>query len=232
MAKRTSHCDLKTCMMCRLSMPHWLPAIEAARKNLRIKKGQTVFSEGDRVEGIYFIHEGTVKVHKHWGDKELIVRIAGRGAILGHRGFSTEQEVFPISATALEDCLLCFVAIDFFKDTLKVNPDFTYQLMLFYARELQQSEKKMRNLALMPVKIRLAWALIRLRDEFGIDGQGILGIALSRQDLAAFIGANYETVFRAMTELEQQQLLAFSGRTIRLVDPDALSDIAGEAHRP
>lgn len=213
-------------------MSQWIPAIAAARSNIRIKKGQTIFSEGDEVNGIYFIAGGTVKVHKHWGDKEIIVRIAGKGAILGHRGFGAEHDVYPISATALEPTHLCFVDLAFFKDTLKVNHEFTYQLMLFYARELQQSEKKMRNLALMPVKSRLAWALIRLRDEFGLSEDGALGIALSRHDLAAFIGANYETVFRAMSELEQQQLLAFSGRTIHLKNPEALSEIAGEAHKP
>ena len=52
-----------------------------------VRKGKTIFKEGDPVEGIYFMYTGWVKIHKEWTHpKELILRFAGAGEIIGHRG--------------------------------------------------------------------------------------------------------------------------------------------------
>ena len=34
------------------------------------------------VTAMYFVYEGATKVHKKWGDKELIVRFAKKGHIV------------------------------------------------------------------------------------------------------------------------------------------------------
>ncbi|HEY0271561.1 MAG TPA: cyclic nucleotide-binding domain-containing protein, partial [Chitinophaga sp.] len=73
-------------------MPEWLPAVNVNREHLSYKKGAVLFKEGDPVTGIYFVYSGTVKVHKKWGEeKELIVRFATTGDIVGHRGIGSEQ---------------------------------------------------------------------------------------------------------------------------------------------
>ena len=103
--------------------------------------------------GMYFINTGLVKVHKHWNnDKELILRIAKNGDIVGHRGLGSDT-IYPVSGTALASTDVCYVDLDFFNSTLKVNPDFLYQLMMFFASELKESEKRMRNLAHMSEQI-------------------------------------------------------------------------------
>lgn len=135
-----------------------------------------------------------MKVHKHWRDKELIIRFANDGAIFVHRGTGTATSNYPISATAIETTSLCYVDIEFFKTTLKVNHDFAYSLLMFYAEELQASENKMRNLALMSVKSRLAVAILNLKTQFGLNSEDFLNLALNRQDLATYTGATSETV--------------------------------------
>lgn len=212
--KKHPGCDMQRCFMCRLALNEWKPAIAAYKKNFVAKKNEVIIREGDPVTGIYFVHRGNVKVHKKWGDKELIVRFADQGKIFGHRGLGTASAVYPISATALEETELCFIPADFFISTLKVNHDLAFNLMMFYADELQESEKKMRDLALMSVKSRLAVALLHLRNQFGTDTAGCIDIDLSRQDLAAFAGATYETVFRTINEMVQENLITLSGKRI------------------
>jgi CRP-like cAMP-binding protein len=223
--KKDSNCDLQTCSMCRLSLPEWQPAIASHKKNFVAKKGEVIFNEGDPVTGVYFVTSGNVKVHKRWGDKELILRFASGGAIFGHRGITTKLDTYPISATALEATRLCFVDIEFFKTTLKVNHDFAYGMLMFYADELHSSEKKMRNLALMSVKGRLAVAILELKEQFGLDQDGFLALELSRQDLAAYTGATYETVFRTMNELLAEQLIKVSGKALGIVDENGLIEL-------
>ena len=77
-----------------------------------------LFTEGNDLKGMYFINKGLVKVHKKWGDdKELILRIAGDGDIVGHRGLGSDL-IYPVSGTALEPTEVCFVDLDFFNSAL------------------------------------------------------------------------------------------------------------------
>lgn len=209
-------------------MEEWKPAVSAQRQNFYYKKGETLFKEGDKVTGIYFIYEGTVKVHKHWGEKELIVRFAKKGDIVGHRGLGKEN-YFPITATTLEPVTVCFFELDFFLASLKVNHDFIFELMMFYARELQESEKNMRNLAHMPVKGRIAQALITLKNKFGVNEQGFIDLVLTRQDLASFAGTTYETVFRIFNELIEEQIIAAPGKEIAVLNIEKLMALTNQS---
>lgn len=226
--KKDKSCDHKSCFMCQTVLKEWLPAIDGHRKNFIAKKGEVIIKEGDPVTGVYFVTSGNVKVHKKWGDKELILRFARGGAILGHRGIQSEQAVYPISATALENTTLCYVDIDFFMATIKVNHAFAFELLLFYADELNTSERKMRNLALMSVKSRLAVALFSLRAQFGVNQEDCIAVDLSRQDLAAYTGATYETVFRTMNELVQEGLIVLKGKGISIINEDKLRILTEE----
>jgi CRP/FNR family transcriptional regulator len=223
--KKDKHaCDLQTCLLCRLGLKEWLPAVEANRKNIPFKKGETIFKEGEEVKGIYFVYTGKVKVHKHWADdKELIIRFAKDGDIVGHRGLGNTT-TYPISATALEPSVLCFIDLDFFKASLKVNNSLTYNLLMFFADELQESEKRMRHLAHMPVKGRVAYCLLMLKDKFGVSEDGFVDANISRQDIASFAGTTYESAFRVMSELIQEGIIEVTDKNIGILLPGKLAD--------
>lgn len=215
---------IENCYLSKNCLPEWLPAINTNKKIYEVKKGEIIFNEGDIVTGVYFVYDGTIKVHKKWGsDKELILRIANKGTILGHRGLSSKGSNYPISATALENATVCFFDLAFFYSTLKVNLDFALKLLLFFADELQESEQKMRNLAHMSVKGRVAQALLLMQEKFG-EKDGVIDFTLSRQDLASYVGATYETVFRTINELVIEDCIALEGKNILIKDNAKLSN--------
>lgn len=222
------NCNVTDCFLCKLCLKEWIPAVETHRQNFHFKKGSVLFAEGDEVKGIYFVYEGTVKVHKQWGDeKELILRFAKKGDIIGHRGFGKEN-YYPVSATALEPVTVCFFDIDFLEASLKVNYEFIYSIMKFYARELQESEKNMRNLAHMPVKGRIANALLTLSEQFGTTPEGYIDLNVTRQDIASFSGTTYETVFRILTEFANEKVIGFNGKSISILDTGILTAYSAE----
>jgi CRP-like cAMP-binding protein len=223
MKKSKKECDLKSCSFCTLCLKEWRPAIAVNRQTFQVRKGEMVFKEGEKVSGIFFVYEGAVKVHKKWGEKELIVRLAGKGEVVGHRGLGNELD-YPVSATAIETSLLCFIGIDFFFSSLKMNQDYFLQLMMFFAEELKVSERKMRNLAHMPVKGRVAQALLTIAEKFGVR-DGFIDLPLSRQDLASYTGATYETVFRMLNELAEEKLIKLSGKNIGILNTEKLKAI-------
>jgi CRP/FNR family transcriptional regulator len=218
-------CDLKSCSLCQSCNREWLPAIDANRKIYQFKKGEQLFTEGDEVKGMFYIHSGLVKVHKRWDEeKEMILRFAKGGAIVGHRGLGSDT-IYPVSATALSTTEVCFIDLEFFTATVKVNTDYLYQLMMFFAAELKESEKRMRNLAHMSTKGRIAYALTSLKEKFGIDNDGFLNIVLSRQDLASYTGTTYETLFKMMNEMHAEAILRFVEKKIAILDITKLARI-------
>lgn len=216
MKKNKIQCDLESCFFCTNSLPEWLPAIAQVRGTYKFNKGEKLFEEGQPVTGIYFVNSGIVKVHKKWGDeKELILRFATNSEIVGHRGIGVES-VFPVSGTAITDVTACFIEIDFFFSSLRVNTDMLFKLMMFFAAELQESEKKMRDLVNLSVKERVLKSLRFLEKKFGKTEDGFININISKQDLASFVGTTYETYFRVMNELAAEGTISTSGKKIKL----------------
>lgn len=215
-------CDAANCYLCNHCSTDWRIAITSHKKNYEVKKGQQIFTEGDPVTSVYFVYSGKVKVHKRWdADKELIIRFAKRGNILGHMGLGNDS-TYPVAATAIENTVLCSVKLDFFESSLNVNPKLTYSLMKLLANELQESEKRMRNLVHMPAKERIALALLNLKKEFAITEQGYIGIELSRQDLSSFAAVAYETLFKVINEFQQQHIITTNGKSIKVLNESAL----------
>lgn len=218
-------CDLKGCFLCKLCLPEWLPAVAVKKRNFEVKKGELLFNEGDAVNGIYFVYKGNFKVHKRWDkEKELIIRFASIGDIVGHMGLG-EKLFYPVSATALEPSVVCFLEMDFFEATLKVNTQLTYELLRFFANELQNSHARMRDLAHMSVKARIAQAFISLGNQFGLDENGIVQVEMSRQDISSFAGTTYETLFKVLNEFSKLNILSLTGRKIQILDQSQLLQI-------
>jgi len=223
MKKNKKDCDLKSCFLCQLCLSEWLPAVEGNKKTLHFKKGENIFTEGEPVKGMYFVYTGTVKVHKKWGkEKELIIRFAKDGDIIGHRGLG-EEIIYPVSGTALEATTVCFIDLDFFKTTIRINNEFTIRLLMFYADELQRSERKMNNLAHMQVKGRIAYSLLSLKNKFGVTQEGAIDIILSRQDLASYAGTTYETVFRILNEFIQEGYISITNKNIAILNEEQIT---------
>lgn len=218
-------CDLSSCFICSLCMPDWIPAVAAHKKNYQIRKGQPIFREGDPVTGIYFVIQGKVKVHKRWdAEKEVIIRFAQKGDILGHLGLG-DVSFYPMSATALEPVEVCYLEMPFFKSTLAFNVNVVTELLRFFANELQDSERRMRNLVHMSVKARIAQSFTALKKQFGQDAEGYIAIELSRQDLASFSGSSYETLFKVINEFTERKIVQFTGRRIKIVKEKKLLEL-------
>lgn len=221
-------CDLNTCFLCNNCLPEWKPAVGGSRKNFEVKKGEQIFKEGDLATGIYFIYKGAVKVHKRWDkEKDLIIRFAKTGDMLGHLGMGKDR-VFPVTATAIEPVVVCYMDMDFFESSLKVNTGFTYKLMRFFADELQESEKRMRNLAHMSVKARIAQAFLALKEKFGANDQGEISVEITQQDISSYAGVSYETLFKVNQELKRLKIIEIQGKSIFVKQQESLLQIVKE----
>lgn len=152
----------------------------------RYTKNQLIFMEGNFVDSINFIQSGRVKVFKKGAfGKDQIIRLISNGDIFGHRGLS-DAEKFSISATSITDTMVCSFDKTFFFKLLKSTPELTFNLMLYFANELNQEEKKLRDLSIFNVREKVAKALLMMIDAYGLTKENEINHAheLSRQDLS------------------------------------------------
>ncbi len=220
-------CDNDDCFIKQYAYPEWWSFISHFKSVYQYKKGELIIEESSPVNGIFFIYQGKVKVHKKWeGQKSYIVRLANSGDILGHRGFGGDL-YYPISATALETCRICFIDNSLFDQLLRTNHELTYQLLMFYAEELKTAERRMRNLAHMSVKNRIADALLMVKNAYGMNhnDKATLNLRMMRKDLASLAGTTYETVIRTLNNLSEEKLIAVNGKTIKLLDEQKLQSL-------
>jgi len=215
-------CDFNGCFLCGHCLPSSRRTIAAARKVLHFKKGQDIFREGEKVRGIYLVLGGAVKVHQAWGDNEFIIRFATTGDVVGHRGQGATT--FPVSATALESTTACFVTSDFLETIFQTDRSFLYTMMQLFTTELLRAEGRMRDLALIPVKGRVADALLTMREAFGLNAGGYIRVPVTRLDIAGYAGTTYEAVFRQLSQWTSEAIVDTAGKYIRIIDERMLKD--------
>lgn len=207
------------CFLCKYCLPEWQALIDAKATIHHYKKGESIFKAGETLSGFYFIHEGNVKIHKKWkNNKDLIIKFSGAGNILGHRGLSDQKH--PVSATALDRVTLCFIDAEFFATTLLVNHQLSYQMVLFFADELQKTEQSMSNMVQMDVKSRIALALLDISHAFGLDQEGYINSSLSKQDIASYAGTTYESLFKTLNDWKEKKLINLSEKKIKIIDAE------------
>ncbi len=94
---------------------------------------------------------------------------------------------------------------------------------------INDASREMRNLALMEVKGRVADTLLEIANVFGTSKNKYIAVAISRQDISAYAGTTYETVFRLLRSMLQDKIISVSGKTIRINDMEKLKKMVQNA---
>ncbi|MFD2726320.1 Crp/Fnr family transcriptional regulator [Hyunsoonleella rubra] len=214
-------CDSSDCVMNKHYEVLFNSNLPQSNTILKCKKGQQFIMEGAPVNGLFFIKSGVVKVIRTGiNGREQIVRFAKPCEIVGHRGFGT-QEYYSIGAIALKDAELHYFSKEHLQEVLLANPQFTYDMMLFYANELNRSENKVKSISQMTVRERVIDSLLYIHRKFG-NLRGFINLPLSRKEYADYAGTTEEQVIRVFSALKKEELITAKGKKIGINDIDLL----------
>jgi len=186
-------------------------------------RGQVIFHEGNRINGIYCINKGKIKIYQTGSEgKEQIIRFAKEGDIIGYRALLSEE---PLSASAatLEEATLCFIPKSQILKVIQNNPNFNFKLLKMLSHELGEAARIITDLAQKPVRERLAESLLLLKDTFELDAEKNIQVKLSREELANIVGTATESVIRLLSEFKKDKMIDLDGRNIKLINIPALT---------
>jgi CRP/FNR family transcriptional regulator len=189
-------------------------------------KGQIIFHEGNRTNGIYCVNKGKIKLFQLGSEgKEQIIRFAKEGDVIGYRALLSEEPL-SASAEAIEEAAVCFIPKSQVLKMITGNSNFNFRLLKELSHELGESAKIITDLAQKPVRERLAETLLMLKDTFELNEEKTIQVKLSREELANIVGTATESVIRLLSEFKKDNLIAIEGRNIKLLDIPALTRTA------
>lgn len=179
----------------------------------KYKKGQVIFFEGDVSDKFYIINEGKIKTFKHTREgKEQILYILAEGDFIGDLSL-LKKSTFQYNAEALEEVNVCTLSKDDFDRILKDNPEICLRILESVHDRLVNLENLVQTLSTKDVEARIAGLLVSLSESFGRlqDGKIILDMALTREEMANFIGVTRETISRKLSGLQDEGLIELFG---------------------
>ncbi len=188
------------------------------------KKGQSIFLEGQTPQGIYLLQLGKVKIFKNGIlGQEQIVRLAAPGDVLTYRALG-EVKAYVVSAVALEDCSVCVINRELFRNKIETDPLLAIHVIEMLTVELNRAENFIKDFAQKTVKQRVAEALLSLKEKYGESSEekGLINIRLSRDDLANIVGTATETLVRLLSEFKAKNLIATEGQKIIILNEPRL----------
>lgn len=202
-----------------------LKRMSDSKETKTIKKGEAIFREGDRLNGVFCVRNGVSKLSKISDNgRDQIVKLASKGEVLGQRSVIS-SETTNLSATALEDMEVCFIPKNHIETSLHKNPAFTNAVLKHMASELKYADAVIVNMAQKNVRQRLAEALLYLDETFGQDSEGYLYLQLSRSDIADVVGTATELLIRTLTKFKKENLISTEGKRIKLKDKKGLYNL-------
>lgn len=220
-------CQNQKCFIKRFCTLQSKKSLTRVKATIQARSNQTTILEGSAVLGIFFIYKGVLKVFKTTPKREeRILRMAGSGEIVGHRGFGDEL-YYPISATAITDSTICFIPKEAFFDIIKHNANLGFELAMFFVHELRHAEFRLFNFSIFNVAQRIAYSLTELAQAHGIKKGSTVSINMpfTRSMLANYAATTYESTIRTLSELSKRKIATFEDNRITIHNIQALSGI-------
>ncbi|MCU4173685.1 Crp/Fnr family transcriptional regulator [Carboxylicivirga sp. N1Y90] len=194
-----------------------------------LRKGNILYREGCYLNKVILLFDGVVKQKKCGSKgKELIIRFAKGGEILGFRSFLTE-ELACATAEVMEDVKVAYIEGSCLTQLMKSNSNFSMIMMKHVCGELSATQTFILNVAQKTVRERVAEGLVQLKEVFDVDDDCNLKIPLSRRDLANVVGTVPESVIRMLADFKKENLIEVNGRRIRLMNIQKLTRIGSVA---
>ncbi len=219
-----SQCNLR-----ELCLPYGLSETEIAQIDhlvggrRKVKRGHHLYRAGDPFEAIYAIKMGFFKTDILLEDgRDQVTGFQMAGEILGMDGIGTD--VHTCNSIALEDseiCIIPFVQLEQLSREVQALQRHFHQVM---SREIVRDHGVMMLLGTMRAEERLAAFLLNLSQRFTARGYSPqeFHLRMTREEIGSYLGLKLETVSRAFSRFQDDDLISVHQKHIRILDAGGL----------
>lgn len=201
----------------------WL-ASQAAHK--KFKPGEMVIGEADPIRSFYVVISGRLKLYRSSVEgKEQTLQLLGPGDPFGLcTAFATES--FPASAMAIAESSVILIPGTVMEAMARQEPEILFNIILILSQRLKDSMTLIESLALKEIPGRLASFLRHESQKDAADKKTSVELTVSQRELSKILGATPEALSRALRKMANDGILATAGRTITILNHQALEQLA------
>lgn len=222
MKNKCENCIVRQFNALRAMNKEELRKVSSSKISKSIKKGEVLFKEGEKLDGVFCVRNGISKLSKlSTNGKDQIVKLVTKGQVMGQRSVIAEEST-NLSAIAVNDMEVCFIPKENIVQAMNTNPAFSIELLRHMAHDLREADDVIVNMSQKSVKQRVAEAFLYLKSNFGEDKDGFLLVTLSREDIANVVGTATESCIRIISDFKKKGLLEASGKKIAIADQKGL----------
>ena len=128
MEQKCHQCVVRDLNSLKKANPEDLVDIDGHKKSLYFKKGESIFTEGKSLKGVYCLRNGNCKLTKLAPNgKEQIVRFVQKGELVGYRSVLSNS-VAHLTVTAMEDMEVCFIPKNDMLSLIHKNAEFSMEI--------------------------------------------------------------------------------------------------------
>jgi len=193
-----------------------------------IRRKEVLYLPGEPGDRIYLLKRGVVKISALPEDgREVILALLRKGEVFGEEAVLDDAPRDHM-AEAYDDALICIITRQDFLEILRTFPDLTFRVTKLIGFRLRTFRNRVEGLLFKGTAARLATTLLDLGRDHGVrDDHGVLlPLRLSQTDLASLIGVTRESVNLTLADFRKRGMVELDGRTLRLLKPEALADVA------
>ncbi len=189
---------------------------------------ETIFLPDDASDQLFLVKYGRVVLGQKGPEgREVLFDVVHPGEIFGEMAVLGERERNTF-ARALERSMVCsmpaLTAMEMLGDSAYLLGALTHVV----GERERRLESRLADMVFKDAAGRLATLLLRVSQEAGVEEEGgvRLDVRLSQEEYGALIGTTRETVSQVLRKLEEADLIAREGRSIRIIDLEGLADVA------
>lgn len=194
----------------------------------KYRRGDIIFSRGDKANHLYIVCSGKMKISKYTIDgKEQILYILSDGDFIGAFNL-LKADKFDFTAEALEDIEISTVSKAAFNDVLLKNPDITIKVLEKAYERIQKVESLVDRLGTNSVDAKVAGLLLNLEANFGhkSDEGTLLKLSINREEMGSYAGIARETMTRKLKLFQELGVIKLIGtKQILIMNRDALQEM-------
>jgi CRP-like cAMP-binding protein len=199
-------------------------ALRASMSEIKIRRGEVLFREGDSGDRLFVVSDGKVKLGRTSSDgRENLLAILGPGQMFGELSFF-DPGPRSATATAVTDVELKSLGHAALSPVLVAHPDVAHALLNQLAGRLRRTNEVVGDLVFSDVPGRVAKALLDLASRFGrrADDGVHVNHDLTQEELAQLVGASRETVNKALADFASRGWLRLEPRSVVILDLERL----------
>ncbi|HMN21941.1 MAG TPA: fumarate/nitrate reduction transcriptional regulator Fnr [Ottowia sp.] len=192
----------------------------------RVKRGSTLFANGDHFDALYAIRTGFFKTRVTTEDgRDQVTGFQMAGEIIGLDGIVYDRHT--CDAVALEDAEVCEMPYDRIEELSREVPALQTHVHKIMSREIVRDHGVMLLLGSMRAEERLAAFLLNLVQRLHVRGfsRTELVLRMTREEIGSYLGLKLETVSRTFSKFADDGVIEVKHRHVRIIDIDALQAI-------